>query len=77
MLYIVSMNGAEIIQQIVKHLNGDPNAAVQITTYTKSTVYGPKHVGMFKVGKSGSPLVQRGKHWDDISGCKIQFGKWS
>jgi hypothetical protein len=45
--------------------------SVQITTYTKSTVYKAKHVDMFKL-KGASVWVQRGKTWDCIDLCHIR-----
>ena len=41
--------------------------SVQVSTYAKSTIYSPKHAGMFKTGKDGNLYVQRGKHWDCLS----------
>ncbi len=45
---------------------------VQVSTHYKSTVYEPKHVGMFKLA-DGSLYVQRGKSWDCIDYCSIRF----
>jgi len=34
---------------------------VQVTTYTRSTLYGPKHVGWFTQGRDGSLWVRQGR----------------
>ncbi len=65
------MNGAELISRITEHMSR--GGSVQISTYTKSTIYAPKYINMFKVGADGSPLVQRGKNWDDIRYCSIRL----
>lgn len=47
---------------------------VQVTTYGRSTIYGPRNAGCFKNGaKSGDLYVQRGKNWDCIGtkGCGL------
>jgi hypothetical protein len=62
---------ADLIAKIAAHLNS--GGRVMIATYTKATVYDKRHVAMFKVGKSGSPLVQRGKHWDDFKWATVRF----
>ena len=36
---------------------------VQVTTMTRSTVYEPRHAGMFRDGRDGL-YVQRGRHYD-------------
>lgn len=72
---------AALIEKIKVHLLS--GGVVIVGTYTKSIQFdGSKkgkaelYASMFKVGKDGSPLMQRGKHWDDISGCAIKFGRW-
>ena len=53
---------SDIIHKIKVHLaNG---GKVQIITHTRSTMYDARHIEMFKVGRDGSPLVQRGRSWD-------------
>jgi hypothetical protein len=44
---------------------------VQVTTYTRSTVYRAKHAEMFRFGRY-SAYVARGKNWDCIDGCSIR-----
>jgi hypothetical protein len=39
---------------------------VVIPTYVRATIYTPRHAGMFRLGKSGSLYVQRGRNWDCI-----------
>ena len=63
----------DLINRIITHLKA--GGMVQITTHLKSTVFDSRHADMFKVGKDGSPLVQRGKNWDDIRWCGIRFSK--
>lgn len=65
------MDGKKLIGDIKNHLNN--GGVVVISTYTKSTQYEKKHADMFKVGGDGSPLVQRGKNFDDIRYCAIRF----
>jgi hypothetical protein len=40
---------------------------VQITTYTRSTVYSKKHAGYFTQGKDGNLYVKRGKSKDCLT----------
>lgn len=62
-----------LYDRIVSHLEND--GGVQISTYTKSTLYEKKHIKMFKVTQNGA-WVQRGKKWDCIDYCSIRFGRW-
>jgi hypothetical protein len=50
---------------------------VQISTYTKATLYGPKHAGMFKLAKNGDVFVQRGKNWDCINHSGFSFERFA
>ena len=52
---------------IVKHL--ESGRRVQVTTYTRSTVY--RSVEQFRCGKTGV-YVARGKSWDCIDGCHVR-----
>lgn len=62
---------SDIIQKIKTHLaNG---GKVQITTYTRSTMYDARHIDGFKVGRDGSPLVQRGRAWDDFRYASVRL----
>ncbi len=63
--------GKKLYNAITNHLNND--GTVLICTYTKATKYQQKHINMFKLGKSGSVYVQRGKNWDciDFVGIKL------
>ncbi len=45
---------------------------VQVTTYTRSTVYGPRFHGKIVAGKTGV-YAPRGKGRVDISLCGIRF----
>ena len=63
--------GKKIFYSIINHLNN--NGDVLICTYTKATKYQKKHIAMFKLGKSGSVYVQRGKNWDCIDYTGIKF----
>ena len=47
----------------------DKGLAVQVTTYTRSVVY--TKASQFKMDRLGV-YAQRGKHWDDITGCSIR-----
>lgn len=40
---------------------------VQVTTYTRSTLYGPKHAGWFSTGKDGTLYVRHGKGRNALS----------
>lgn len=60
-----------MIDEIKNHLS--KGGRVVIATHTKATIYDRRHISMFKVGKNGSPLVQRGKHWDDIRYTAIRL----
>jgi len=64
-------HGKKMYNDIVNHLNNNGN--VLLCTYTKVTKYQSKHSNMFKLGKSGSVYVQRGKNWDciDYAGIKL------
>ncbi len=44
---------------------------IQLTTYTRSTVYKAKHAAMFKINGT-SVYVQRGKSWDCINGVHVR-----
>jgi len=61
----------DIINKIRTHLaNG---GRVQITTYTRSVMYDARHIDSFKVGRDGSPLVQRGRTWDDFRYASVKL----
>lgn len=62
-------NGRRRFNFIVNNLNA--GNSVSLTTHTRSVNYKPKHVGMFKLGNSGSVYVQRGKHWDCIDLSRV------
>jgi hypothetical protein len=64
-------NGKKTFNAIINHLQN--NGEVYICTYTKAIKYQSKHINMFKLGKSGSVYVQRGKNWDciDYAGIKL------
>ena len=47
---------------------------VQVTTYTRSTLYQAKHSGMFSARKDGV-YVQSGKSVVCLNSCAIRFGK--
>lgn len=44
---------------------------VQLTTHTRSVVYKPVHVEMFKI-KGKDVFVQRGKSWDCINFTNVR-----
>jgi hypothetical protein len=44
---------------------------IQLTTYTRSTVYKTKHAAMFKLS-GRSVYVQRGKSWDCINSVHVR-----
>lgn len=64
-------NGKKTFNAIINQLQtgGD----VFIVTYTRAVKYKPQHINMFRLGKSGSVYVQRGKKWDCIDYCGIKF----
>jgi hypothetical protein len=55
---------------IVAHLRND--GRVQVTTYTRSTVYSLKHATWFTCGKTGV-YVQAGKSRVDIKHCNVRL----
>lgn len=55
------MNSADKINE---HLKG--GGVVQVTTYTRSTLYGIKHAGWFEV-RNGSLFVRSGRRFDQLS----------
>ena len=55
---------------IVKHLEAD--GTVYVCTAYKATKFTRKHIAMFKATKK-SLYMQRGKFWDCIDFCGIQF----
>ena len=63
--------GKNLIEKIINHLTAD--GVVIISTYTRSVQYDKKHVDFFKVGDDGSPLVRRGKNWDDFRYSAVNF----
>ena len=63
--------GRKAFSNINSHL--EAGGSVLICTYTKATKYQPKHIDMFKLGKSGSLYVQRGKNCDCIDFCGIKL----
>lgn len=60
----------KLFAAITEHLKA--GGRVQVSTYTHSTVYQPKHLAMFRCGKTGV-YVQSGKRWNDIhfSGIRL------
>lgn len=66
------VNHKELFERIIKHLDDD--GVVQVSTYTKSTLYRRKHSTMFTSDSKGV-YVKRGKNWDCISYCSIRFGR--
>ena len=67
------MTAREKLEAIQSHL-ATPGNKVLIATALKATMYGNKHVAMFKA-TDRNLFVQRGKHWDCIDYCSIRFGK--
>ena len=67
------MSKQEIFEKISERL-AEKNGIVQVTTHLRSTVYRHKHRDMFRLGKSGSLYVQRGRNWDCIDYCGIRLG---
>lgn len=47
----------------------DKGLTIQVTTRTRSTLY--TRASQFKMDRLGV-YAQRGKHWDDITGCSIR-----
>lgn len=56
---------AELAEKINAHLAAGGH--VQVTTYTKSWLYGPKHAGWFGTDKTGNLTVQAGRRRDALS----------
>jgi hypothetical protein len=63
--------GKNLIEKIINHLNA--NGIIIISTYTKATQYDKRHVDFFKIGSDGSPLVKRGKNWDNFRYANVNF----
>ena len=40
---------------------------VQVSTYTRSTLYRQKHAGMFREGVGGNLYAQNGRRWDCLT----------
>ena len=59
-------------RRIVSSVLGALNAGRRVTlaSYTKATIYDRRHVAMFRADARGA-WVQRGKRWEDFSGCAI------
>lgn len=64
---------AKLIADIKAHLA--QGGVVQITTYTRSTLYDSRHVDFFKIGADGSPLVRSGKTFVDFRYTSVRFGR--
>lgn len=48
--------------------------SVVVSTYSRATEYKAKHAAMFRLsGRGDAVLVQRGKSWDNIMYCYINF----
>ena len=47
---------------------------VQVTTYTRSTLYRQKHVGWFSTDKKGMLMVRSGRQSVCIEHCAIRLG---
>lgn len=61
-------SGRALFEAIAARL-AEPTGRVVITTYTRQTVYAPKHAGMFRASTQPTDLgvyVQRGKRWDYV-----------
>ncbi len=72
------MSSPNLYTRITDHLR--EGGVVQVTTYTKSTLYEPKHLGLFRApGSRGiGAYVRRGKSWDYLSplgGISVRFGR--
>lgn len=53
-----------------------PNGRVVVSTYTKQTVYGPKHLPMFSANEREQGVyVQRGKRRDYVFPQYVFFGE--
>jgi hypothetical protein len=46
---------------------------VQVTTYTKSTLYNKRHMDMFFLDRSGDLCVKRGKQSECIKYCDVRL----
>lgn len=64
---------AKQIADIQAHLR--QGGVVQITTYTRSTLYDSRHVDCFKLGTDGSPLVRSGRNFVDFRYASVRFGR--
>ena len=64
-------NGKKLFNQI--HSTFAAGFRVQVSTYTKATLYNPKHADMFELGKSGSVYVRSGKKMLCIDHCGFSF----
>jgi hypothetical protein len=63
--------GRKMYNAIISHLQS--GGSVLICTYTKATKFTAKHTNMFKLGKSGSVYMQRGKNWDCIDYVGVKY----
>ena len=63
--------GKKMFNAIKNHLESE--GTVLICTYTKATKLNKKHIGMIKIGKSGSVYMQSGKNWNCIDYCGIKL----
>ena len=66
------MEMKELFEKIKNHF--DKGGCVQVCTAYKAWLFKPKHKDMFKLSKDEKSLyMQRGKNWDCINYCAIQF----
>ena len=62
-----------LFEKIAETLS-QPNGIVQVSTYTRSTVYESKHLPFFSYNATGV-YVKKGKSSVAINFCSIRFGK--
>jgi hypothetical protein len=63
--------GRKLYRQITETLSA--GLRVQISTYTKSTLYSEKHLPMFRLAANGDVFVQRGSRWELVNFSRINF----
>jgi hypothetical protein len=68
----IPFNAPKLLADIQAHLRS--GGSVMIATYTKATVYEPKHLSAF-TGNAKDVFVQRGKRKECINYCAIKFGR--
>lgn len=70
--YLRWAKARKMVGDIQAHLSS--GGKVLVGTATRHTIYDNRHVDMFRATRTGA-FAQRGKKWECIDFCGIQFSK--